>query len=77
MRANPHCSLLLGEPGGKGDPLTHPRLTLQCIAGFVTRPGPDHDALRALYLGQQPKAKLYIDFGDFALVRLTVSGCAS
>lgn len=25
---NPACSLLLGEPGPKGDPLTHPRLTL-------------------------------------------------
>jgi hypothetical protein len=32
LDANPACSLLLGEPGAKGDPLTHPRLTLQAVA---------------------------------------------
>ncbi len=64
---------MVGEPGDKGDPLTHPRLTLQCTADFVPRPGADHDRLRALYLRQQPKAKLYIDFGDFALVRLRMT----
>ncbi len=73
MQTNPVCSLLVGEPMGKGDPLTYPRLTLQCRAQFVARPGTDHDALRALYLAQQPKAKLYIDFGDFNLVRLIVT----
>ncbi|WP_172298435.1 HugZ family protein [Pseudoruegeria sp. HB172150] len=70
LQANTACSLMVGEPGDKGDPLTHPRLTLQCAAQFVPRPGADHDALRALYLQQQPKATLYIDFGDFVLVRL-------
>ncbi|MDF0603827.1 pyridoxamine 5'-phosphate oxidase family protein [Psychromarinibacter sp. C21-152] len=73
LRAQPACSLMVGEPGDKGDPLTHPRLTLQCRADFVPRPGADHDRLRALYLRQQPKAKLYIDFGDFALVRLRMT----
>ena len=29
LRADPACSLLVGEPGEKGDPLTHPRLSLQ------------------------------------------------
>ena len=29
--------------------------------------------LRAHYLTHQPKAKLYIDFGDFSLVRLRVT----
>ncbi|MDJ0824826.1 MAG: pyridoxamine 5'-phosphate oxidase family protein [Rhodobacter sp.] len=72
LKVNPACSLLVGEPGAKGDPLTYPRLTLQCRAAFVPRPGANHDALRARYLAQQPKAKLYIDFGDFALVRLSV-----
>ncbi len=71
LLANPACSLLLGEPGPKGDPLTHPRLTLQASAQFVPRGSPAHRELRALFLEQQPKAKLYIDFGDFRLVRLT------
>ncbi|WP_425053032.1 HugZ family protein [Psychromarinibacter sp. S121] len=72
LRASPACSLLVGEPGERGDPLTHPRLTLQCTADFLPRPGAAHDRLRALYLEQIPKAKLYIDFGDFTLVRLVV-----
>lgn len=72
LAERPACSLLVGEPGPKGDPLTHPRLTIQAQAAFVPRPGPEHDALRALFLRQQPKATLYIDFGDFALVRLEV-----
>ena len=69
----PTCSLLVGEPGAKGDPLNHPRLTLQCVANFVDRTRADHTDLRARYLDQQPKAKLYIDFGDFSLVRLKIS----
>ena len=73
LRADPRCSLLLGEPGPRGDPLTHPRLTLNCVAGFVARDSADHAALRALYLSQNPKAGLYIDFGDFTLVRLPVT----
>lgn len=72
LKANPACSLMVGEPGAKGDPLTHPRLTLQARAIFVDRTGAEHDRLRALFLDQQPKAKLYIDFGDFWLVRLKV-----
>ena len=72
LAANPACSLLLGEPGPRGDPLTHPRLTLQCTACFVERPGAMHEKLCQSYLAQQPKAKLYIDFGDFRLLRFTV-----
>ncbi|ARC88174.1 HugZ family protein [Rhodovulum sp. MB263] len=69
LRACPDCSLLLGEPGPKGNPLTHPRLTLQARAVFVTCPA-DRAALRETYLRQQPKARLYVDFTDFHFVRL-------
>ena len=62
---NPACSLLLGEPGPKGDPLTHPRLTLMAQA----RPA-DKAALRAAWLAAHPKATLYYDFADFRLLRL-------
>jgi hypothetical protein len=64
LDANPACSLLLGEPGPKGDPLTHPRLTLQAVAEAQ-----DKAALKAHYLGLYPKAQLYYDFGDFRLIR--------
>ena len=72
LQANPACALLVGEPGDKGEPLTHPRLTLHCIARFLDPSGPEHAALRTHYLEQRPKAALYIDFGDFRLVRFTV-----
>lgn len=66
LQVDPRCSLLLGEPGEKGDPLTHPRITLQSQAVFVEKT----DALIKRYLSVQPKAKLYIGFTDFRFVRL-------
>lgn len=72
LETNATCSLLVGEPEDRGDPLTHPRLTLQATARFVPRDGAEHAPLRAHYLAQRPKAKLYIDFGDFRLVRFDV-----
>lgn len=64
LDANPSCSLLIGEPGAKGDPLTHPRLTLQATAERANKA-----ALRDHYLHNYPKAQLYYDFGDFRLMR--------
>jgi len=70
LAARPECSLLIGEPGVKGDPLTHPRLTLQARAEPA-----DKDALKAHYLELYPKAQLYYDFTDFGLTRFVpVSG---
>lgn len=65
LAADPACSLLVGEPGAKGDPLTHPRLTLIGRAGAA-----DKGALRAAYLAARPKATLYYDFTDFRLLRV-------
>lgn len=61
---DPACSLLIGEPEPRGDPLTHPRLTLQARAEHA-----DKAALRAHYLRHYPKAQLYYDFADFGLTR--------
>ncbi|MEM9247875.1 MAG: pyridoxamine 5-phosphate oxidase [Pseudomonadota bacterium] len=72
LKVDPVCSLLVGEPGDRGDPLTHPRLTLQCRASFVRHGEEDHAAIRAHYLQQHPKAGLYIDFADFSFAVLTV-----
>ncbi|QDC08465.1 HugZ family protein [Oceanicola sp. D3] len=74
LRAEPVCSLMVGEPGPKGDPLTHPRLSLHCAARFVERQSEAHAALRARWLESHPKAKLYIDFGDFGFVAMEVQG---
>lgn len=77
LQACRDCSLLVGEPGETGDPLTHPRLTIQAKANFV-RHGDDteeanHKALRDHYLAQRPKSKLYIDFADFFFARFDVT----
>lgn len=62
------CSLLLGEPGAKGDPLTHPRLTVMGEASVV-----DKDAHRGAWLAARPKAGLYYDFTDFRLWHVSVA----
>ena len=74
LHADPRCSLLLGEPGPRGDPLTHPRLTLIARASFVAPDDPGRPALREAWLSRHPKAKLYVDFADFAFARLAPSG---
>ncbi len=71
LRRDPRCALLVGEPG-KGDPLAHPRVTISCQAEFIARPSAENDRLRSIYLLRQPKAELYIDFGDFAFVKLAM-----
>jgi len=68
---DPRCSLLVGEPADKGDPLVHPRMTVQCLAEQVDRESEDHGALREAFLARHPKSKLYIDFPDFSFFRLT------
>ena len=72
LKADPVCSLLVGEPGPKGDPLTHPRLTLQCRAEFLRHGAEGHAEMRAHYLATHPKAGLYIDFADFSFAILRV-----
>lgn len=73
LRTDPRASLLVGEPGPRGEPLTHPRLTLQARAEFVDRGGPDHPALAAAWLARNPKAKLWIGLPDFGFVRFAVT----
>jgi len=76
LMAEPRASLMLGEPGPRGDPLNQPRLTLAVEAAFVGRDSPDRDALRAAWLASHPKAKLYVDFADFRFALLRVTGAA-
>ncbi|MDQ0321281.1 putative heme iron utilization protein [Pararhizobium capsulatum DSM 1112] len=69
LAADSRCSLLVGEIG-KGDPLAHARLTVQCQAEKVERDNPRHLQLRERFLRRHPKAQLYVDFPDFAFFRL-------
>ena len=69
LLADPRCSLLLGEPG-KGDPLAHARISIDCRAREIERDSADHVSLRTRYLAHQPKAGLYAELGDFRFFRL-------
>lgn len=69
MRGNAHCALLIGEVG-KGDPLAHPRMSIDVIATQVPRNSDEYATVRENHLAQHPKAKLYVDFGDFSFFKL-------
>ncbi|WP_322891620.1 MULTISPECIES: HugZ family protein [unclassified Yoonia] len=69
LLVHPACAVLVGEPGDKGDPLTHPRLTLSAQAAQV-----DKSAHKDRWLAAVPKAKLYYDFADFLMFRLVPVG---
>ena len=71
LLADPRCSLLVGEPG-KGDPLAHARITIQCSASIIDRASDENIILRTLFIARHPKAALYIDFPDFLYIRLTM-----
>jgi hypothetical protein len=67
MIADPRVAILLA-PGGKGDPLAHPRLT---VCGRAERAeGEARARLRRRFLARHPKASLYADFADFAFWRV-------
>lgn len=67
------ASLLITSPQEKGDPLAHPRLTIVGTARMLDKATDDYAQNRARFLAHQPKAKLYMDFADFALWRLMPS----
>lgn len=68
LERDPRCSLLLAQ-GGRGDPLAHPRLTLEARAAHVT-----DQAARERFLRRNPKASLYAGFADFSFWRLEIEG---
>jgi len=72
LKAQPSASLLVGEPGSRGDPLTHPRLTLQVQARFLRHGAAGYAEMAAHWLRDHPKSKLYIGFADFSFVLFDV-----
>lgn len=73
LKAHPAASLLVGEPGSRGDPLTHPRLTLQVQARFLRHGAAGHTEMAAHWLRDHPKSKLYIGFADFSFALFDVT----
>lgn len=74
LLADPRAALLVGEPGERGDPLTHPRITLNCRARILVRDTDEHEALLAHYVAERPKARLYAGFTDFRIAVFEVEG---
>lgn len=70
LEANPAASLMVGEVGAKGDPLTHPRLMVRVMAEFIAPNHRNRALIRDKWLCDHPKSKLYIDFADFAFCHL-------
>jgi putative heme iron utilization protein len=65
LRADPRCALLVTGAAEGANPQTAPRLTVTGVAE------PDADpALKARFLAVHPYARLYADFGDFAVWRV-------
>ena len=71
LLADPRASLLIGDIG-KGDALAHPRVTLFARAREIARPGADHARARRRFLAKNPKAALYVDFGDFLFMAFDI-----
>lgn len=71
LKTEPRCSLLIGEPPSKGDPLAFARLSIAAQAQFLSRDDPSHSERRASWLTSHPKSALYIDFADFKFVVFT------
>ncbi|MFI5012129.1 MAG: HugZ family protein [Hyphomicrobiales bacterium] len=69
LEVDGRCSLLLARIG-RGDPLAHPRLTLNAMALRLDRASADGVRARQRFLKHHPKAELYADFGDFSFWRL-------
>jgi heme iron utilization protein len=70
LRRDSRCSLLVVEPGS-GNPLARGRVTLTGTAEVVTSQGTEY---RDSFLKKNPSALRYVDFGDFSVWRIAVTG---
>jgi hypothetical protein len=68
LKADPRCSLFVGQASPDGDPLGAARATLIGQAESV----PEHDAasVRERYLARHENSRYWVDFTDFSFFRL-------
>ena len=68
LKADPRCSLFVGQASADGDPLGAARGTLIGVA----EPVPEHDvaSVREQYLARHENSRYWVDFTDFSFFRL-------
>ncbi len=72
LMGEPRCALIaVGQPDGP-NPQTAPRATLTGRAAPV--PPEETAALKARYLARRPYARMYAEFADFTLWRVSPAG---
>jgi heme iron utilization protein len=64
------ASLLVFGEEALQDPLAAARVTVLGTIGLA--PAPEMESARAAYLRRHPDSAMYIDFGDFAIYRMTI-----
>jgi putative heme iron utilization protein len=69
LMIDPRCALMVAGMPAEENPQTSPRLSLSGKAAPAAGA-----AVRAAYLAVHPYAELYIDFTDFSLWRIEVTG---
>lgn len=68
LKAEPRCSLFIGQANADGDPLGSARSTLIGLAESV--PASELDSVREAYLARHENSRYWVDFADFSFFRL-------
>jgi heme iron utilization protein len=68
LRAEPRCSLFVGQANADGDPLGSARATLIGLAESV--PASELYSVREAYLARHENSRYWVDFSDFSFFRL-------
>jgi heme iron utilization protein len=75
METDPHVSLLFAETDdGRPDPGTLARVSLQGMAGIVSKMDRESTEIKHLYLARFPESESLFSLGDFNLWRITPTG---
>ncbi len=73
LEAHPAASLLFAQVGA-GDPMVHPRISLQGEAARLEPGSPDGERARRRFLARHPDAAFYAGFADFSFWRIASEG---
>jgi heme iron utilization protein len=68
LKADPRCSLFVGQANADGDPLGTARATLIGVAEPI--PASDLSSVREMYLARHENSRYWVDFSDFSFFRL-------
>jgi len=68
LKADPRCSLFVGQGNVDGDPLGSARATL--IGATESVPASELHAVREAYLARHENSRYWVDFSDFSFFRL-------